>query len=185
MCDRPRVGRGTTRAEDAQGTPNQGHISPSTLVCAAVTLYRFCTELHSQVLSCFILKMRVVATFQVLVSLAVSAQEWIMYPGQAMLRLTWEGRCKATGRGNSSSQSARPFHHIISMIKWTWTCRLSIKNSLSLPCTVAERIRRGPPTYLCMYVYSPAARTSRLSITKFLFGQAASHGARSLSNRAS
>jgi len=27
------VGRGTTRAEDAQGTPTQSHISPSILVC--------------------------------------------------------------------------------------------------------------------------------------------------------
>ena len=30
--DRLRVGRGTTRAEDAQGTPTQTHISPSILV---------------------------------------------------------------------------------------------------------------------------------------------------------
>ena len=30
--DRLRVGRGTTRAEDAQGTPTQSHISPSKLV---------------------------------------------------------------------------------------------------------------------------------------------------------
>jgi len=30
--DRHRAGRGTTRAEDAQGTPTQSHISPSILV---------------------------------------------------------------------------------------------------------------------------------------------------------
>ena len=30
--DRLRVGRGTTRAEDAQGTPTQGHTSSSILV---------------------------------------------------------------------------------------------------------------------------------------------------------
>ena len=30
--DRLRIGRGATRAEDAQGTPTQSHISPSILV---------------------------------------------------------------------------------------------------------------------------------------------------------
>ena len=32
--DRLRSGRGTTRAEDAQGTPTQSHVSPSILVFA-------------------------------------------------------------------------------------------------------------------------------------------------------
>ena len=35
------------------------------------------------------------------------------------------------GKGNSNSHGARPVHLIISMIKWTRTSRLSIKNSLS------------------------------------------------------
>jgi len=33
--------------------------------------------------------------------------------------------------GNSNSRGARPVHPIITMIKWTRTCRLSIKKSLS------------------------------------------------------
>ena len=35
------------------------------------------------------------------------------------------------GKGNSKSHGARPVHQIITMIKWTRTSRLSIKNSLS------------------------------------------------------
>ena len=34
------------------------------------------------------------------------------------------------GEGNSNSHGARPVHHIISMMAWIRTCRLSIKNSL-------------------------------------------------------
>ena len=40
------------------------------------------------------------------------------------------------GKGNSNSHGARPVHLIITMIKWIWTIRLSIKNSLS----VLERV---------------------------------------------
>ena len=36
------------------------------------------------------------------------------------------------GKGNSNSHGARPVHLIITMIKWIWTSRLSIKNSLSM-----------------------------------------------------
>ena len=36
------------------------------------------------------------------------------------------------GKGNSNSHGARPVHLIITMIKWIWTSRLSIKNSLLL-----------------------------------------------------
>jgi len=36
------------------------------------------------------------------------------------------------GKGNSNSHGARPVHLIITMIKWTRTSRLSIKNSLSI-----------------------------------------------------
>jgi hypothetical protein len=35
------------------------------------------------------------------------------------------------GKGNSNSHGARPVHLNITMIKWTWTSRLSIKNSFS------------------------------------------------------
>ena len=35
------------------------------------------------------------------------------------------------GKGNSNSRGARPVHPIITMIKWTQTIRLSIKNSHS------------------------------------------------------
>jgi len=35
------------------------------------------------------------------------------------------------GKGDSNSHGARPVHLIITMIKWIWTSRLSIKNSLS------------------------------------------------------
>ena len=42
---RLRVGRGTTRAEDAQGTPTQSHISPSILVYEGYVWCRVsCTE---------------------------------------------------------------------------------------------------------------------------------------------
>ena len=34
------------------------------------------------------------------------------------------------GKGNSMSHGARPVHKIISMIKWIWTSRFSIKKSL-------------------------------------------------------
>ena len=34
------------------------------------------------------------------------------------------------GQGNSKSHGARPVHQIISMIKWIWTSRLSMKTSL-------------------------------------------------------
>ena len=34
------------------------------------------------------------------------------------------------GKGNSTSHGARPVHQIISMIKWIWTSKLSIKHSL-------------------------------------------------------
>ena len=33
-------------------------------------------------------------------------------------------------KGNLNSHSARPVHLIIAMIKWIWTSRLSIQNSL-------------------------------------------------------
>ena len=35
------------------------------------------------------------------------------------------------GKGNSNSHGARPVHLIITIMKWIWTSRLSIKNSLS------------------------------------------------------
>ena len=35
------------------------------------------------------------------------------------------------GKGNLIFHGARPVHRIIWMIKWIWTSRLSIKNSLS------------------------------------------------------
>ena len=37
---------------------------------------------------------------------------------------------KLPGKGNSNSNGARPVHQIISMMKWIWTSRLSMKNSL-------------------------------------------------------
>ena len=36
------------------------------------------------------------------------------------------------GKGNSNSHVARPVHQIIAIIRWFWTSRLSIKDSLSL-----------------------------------------------------
>ena len=33
-------------------------------------------------------------------------------------------------KGKSNTHCARPVHQIITMIKWSWTSRLSIKNSL-------------------------------------------------------
>ena len=47
--DRPRVGsgRGTTRAEDAQGTPTQSHISPSILVYEEQLAHVLCTTSFS------------------------------------------------------------------------------------------------------------------------------------------
>jgi hypothetical protein len=63
------------------------------------------------------------------------------------------------GNGNSNSHGARPVHSIISMIKWIWTSRLSIKNSFTLSLGFQE----VPPWTSCppsqtpkkRYVYSP------------------------------
>ena len=44
------------------------------------------------------------------------------------------------GKGNSNSHGARPVHLIITMIKWSRTSRLSIKNSLSLTFACAARV---------------------------------------------
>ena len=44
-----------------------------------------------------------------------------------------EGKCiRLPGKGNSNSHGARQVHLIITMMKWIWTSRVSIKNSLSL-----------------------------------------------------
>ena len=43
------------------------------------------------------------------------------------------------GRGNANSQSARPVHPIVTMIKWIRTSRLSVKNSLCIGSHVAEQ----------------------------------------------
>jgi len=42
------------------------------------------------------------------------------------------------GKENSNSQGARPVRLIITMIKWILTCRLLMKNSLSLTPAVFE-----------------------------------------------
>jgi hypothetical protein len=43
------------------------------------------------------------------------------------------------GKKNSNSHGARPVHQIITMLKWIWTSKLSIKNSLSRKHTVPFR----------------------------------------------
>ena len=54
------------------------------------------------------------------------------YPfGTACNQRTRKVDVRLPGKGNSNSHDARPVHQIISMIKWIWTCRLSIKISLS------------------------------------------------------
>ena len=47
------------------------------------------------------------------------------------------------GKGNSNSHGARPVHLIITMIKWTRTSRLSIKNSLSGHLVCDGRVSSG------------------------------------------
>ena len=44
------------------------------------------------------------------------------------------------GKGNSNFRGARPVHKIILMIKWIWTSRLSIKNSLELAWSEIEQV---------------------------------------------
>ena len=69
-------------------------------------------------------------------------------------------RNPASWKGNSNYHGARPVHHIISMIKWTQTSRLSINNSLSgrqrpagyeLLCVAGQRgavsYERGTPVF--------------------------------------
>ena len=46
------------------------------------------------------------------------------------------------GKGDSNSHGTRPVHQI----KWIWTSRLSIKNSLSVLLTVPPRLTRGTVT---------------------------------------
>jgi len=47
------------------------------------------------------------------------------------------------GKGNSNAHGARPVHLIIMMIKWIWTSRLSIKNSLSRSRSGREKAGSG------------------------------------------
>jgi len=46
---------------------------------------------------------------------------------------------------------ARPVHLIITMIKWIWTSRLSIKNSLSAGCSQVLATSPGNVDALCGY----------------------------------
>jgi len=101
--DRLRVGRGTAKAEDAQGTHTQSHTSPNKLVY----------ENHHASLA-------VTATDQT--RLALSSRDAVAYR-KVDVRLP--------GKGNSNPHGARPVHLIITMIKWFRTSRLSITNSLS------------------------------------------------------
>ena len=43
-----------------------------------------------------------------------------------------ESRCKATWKRKFKSHGARPVHLITTMMKWIWTSRLSLRNSISL-----------------------------------------------------
>ena len=45
------------------------------------------------------------------------------------LQSQWKVDVRLPGKGNPNSHGARPVHLIITMIKWIWTSRLSIKNS--------------------------------------------------------
>ena len=56
----------------------------------------------------------------------------------------WRVDVRLPGKGHSNSHGARPVHQIITMIKWFWTCRLSIKNSLSAILAIQERSRPIP-----------------------------------------
>ena len=44
----------------------------------------------------------------------------------------WSVDVRLPGKGNSNSHGARPVHLTITTIKWIWTSRLSLKNSLCL-----------------------------------------------------
>ena len=59
--------------------------------------------------------------------------------------------CTIAGKEKSNSHDARLVHQIISMIKWVWTSRLSIKNSFSvLPRTIAVK-RKGNNLKGCIF----------------------------------
>jgi len=90
----------------AQGTPFQSHISPTILVYEDSTLSRFSLFTRTRVPE---------------------------RPDDAIPCPTRKVDVRLPGKGNSNSHGARPVHLIITMIKWTRTSRLSIKNSLSAP----------------------------------------------------
>jgi len=49
------------------------------------------------------------------------------------------------GKGNSTSHGARPVHQIITMIKWIWTSRLTMKKTLSPSCPRPSSGEKPPP----------------------------------------
>ena len=63
----------------------------------------------------------------------------------------WSGCDPRIGKPwrNSNSHGARPVHHIISIIKWIWTSRLSRKNSLSVgKCLTGACQESGSASFL-------------------------------------
>jgi len=67
------------------------------------------------------------------------------------------------GKGNSNSHGARPVHSIITMIKWTRTSRLSIKNSLSAGggCAAVREVVPPPDMLSARKVISLITRVIR------------------------
>jgi len=57
------------------------------------------------------------------------------------------------GKGNSNSMAQGRSTKIILMIKWSWTSRLSTKNSLSLHCRACRAPRARPPHLLLTLLY--------------------------------
>ena len=66
------------------------------------------------------------------------------------------------GKGDSNSHSARPFHLIITMIKWIRTSRLSINHSLSCRVKDAHFTKQGPESGPFSFQKSISLRIQRI-----------------------
>ena len=135
-------GRGTTRADDAPGTPTQSRISPSILVCEGQT----CKDRTEGFQASRVRKGQEFAE-QATANRAY-VNHWSIAQEKLSVIFNWarafsgclgEGRdlvlcsvlsrkvdVRLPGKENSNSHCARPVHLIITMIKWIRTSRLSI-----------------------------------------------------------
>jgi len=125
-------GRGAERAEDAQGTPTQSHISPSILVYEDYPWAACCTATAraKSFNAVFNLRFRGGLVFKADRLLYHSTLGLTRRVQSAGVHRKVDVRLPGKGISNGCG-GARPDHLIITMIKWIRTSRLSIKNSLS------------------------------------------------------